>query len=86
MIAAKVGALANGTATSCVQLARLRPVTTYDTIISPMLVFLKIKPRKMIEMMSHAGKYADETDRCHELRPCRRSVSVKTYCRKVGRT
>ncbi len=43
VIAANVGAAANGTATKCVQLARLRPVTTYKTINSPAFVLRKMK-------------------------------------------
>ena len=43
MIAARVGAFANGTATRCVQLAKLNPVRRYKMIKSPALVRLNTK-------------------------------------------
>lgn len=42
VMAARVGAEANGTQTRCVQLARLRPVRIYRMMNNPMLVPLKI--------------------------------------------
>lgn len=66
-MAARVGDEANGTATSCVQLARLSPVIIYKMIKSPALVALKIVTRQMIADATQAIKYAPLIERCHEL-------------------
>lgn len=67
VIAAKVGADANGTATSWVQLARDNPVTTYKTMNRPMFVPLKIALCHTIATTTQAMKYAELTDRCQDL-------------------
>ena len=67
VIAASVGAAAKGTATSCVQLARLSPVTTYRTINRPMLVPLKMARCQTIATAIQAITYAELIDRCHDL-------------------
>ena len=67
VIAASVGAAAKGTATSCVQLARLSPVTTYRTMKRPMLVPLKMARCQTIATAIQAITYAELIDRCHDL-------------------
>jgi hypothetical protein len=56
VIAANVGALAKGTATRNVQLAKLRPVRTYKTIKRPALVRSKMKCWKMMATQTQAMK------------------------------
>ena len=56
VIAASVGAFANGTAIRCVQLANDRPVTIYRMTNNPPLVSLKMKCWKMMATTTQAGK------------------------------
>ena len=67
MMAARVGAFEKGTATRCVQLARLSPVMMYRMMNSPALVFLKMKCWKMTAATSQATKYRELMLRCHDL-------------------
>jgi hypothetical protein len=66
-MAASVGADANGTATSWVQLARDNPVTIYRMIKTPMFVPLKIALCQTMATTTHAIKYAELTERCQDL-------------------